>query len=506
MELAGVPRFTIDQDERFVPDFTEGVERGLYLAILEMLDEGLLIVSDETILEVNSAACHLLERRYGELAGRPLADLFASEQAFLAARARLFIQGQMRGSLQLAMPGGGQREMRFCAAARMRPGIHVLILSPDAPREGPPDEAVWTRLAAALEQPLLVLDAEDRVSAANAAALRQFGLPRHGLVGRSLSQCFAVSWPSREGETRVQLGLGSAGVSSARILPGPKPGWRLLLLAPPRLPASSSTASVATTTPVSGTDQRVTGGLPTELALALDHEAIALRFRPQWRGDGRALPAAVVELEWNHPRYGQFGAAELLAGAGVTTSRLGEWLMRGACAAARGWAASGMVARLCVPVALVQLAEPNFFRRVARHLDEFELEAERLELVIDSAILDRTQSALDGGLRQVAELGCRLAVGGVGRGNVDLHRLADLPIHRVYCDGAMAREGRGHLRLLEGTLGLAQTFGQEAVVSGVNSELLRAQMIDLGFSAMQGQAIGRPLAPPAFARRYLSAS
>ena len=44
--------------------------------------KGLIITSDETILEVNSAACELLQRSYPQLVGRPLAELFPSEAAF----------------------------------------------------------------------------------------------------------------------------------------------------------------------------------------------------------------------------------------------------------------------------------------------------------------------------------------------------------------------------------------------------------------------------------------
>ncbi|WP_297358916.1 EAL domain-containing protein [Thauera sp.] len=116
-------------DNPFIPDLSEGAETGVYLALLELLDEGLIITGDEVILDANSAACRLLGRDYRELAGRAFADLFPDGQAFLAARARLLIQGERRGSLVFALPGGGQRGLEFIAAPRLRPGIHAIILS-----------------------------------------------------------------------------------------------------------------------------------------------------------------------------------------------------------------------------------------------------------------------------------------------------------------------------------------------------------------------------------------
>lgn len=504
MELAGVPRFTSDSEERFLPDFTEGVERGLYLALLEMLDEGLLIVSDETILEVNSAACRLLERRYGDLAGRPLSELFASEQAFLAARARLFIQGQMRGSLHLAMPDGRQREMRFCAAARLRPGIHALILSPDILRDVREDaSSVWPRLAAALDQALLVLDAEDRVSAANGAALRRFGLGREGLVGRSLSHHFAVSWPSAQGDTTVRLRMGADEACTARILPGPKPGWRLLLLNPARpMTGSSATTHGAVAEPASP-GSRDGMDLCAELGKALGRDVLAVRFRPEWHSAPNGLPLAVTEIQWTHPRFGHLTGRDLLSGAGENVARLGDWLLRTACDEARRWVAAGIRFRLSVPVALTQLLDPKFPRQVESALKRAGLAAERLELVLESRLLDDRQGAVEGAVQTLADQGCQVAVDGFGQGNMNLLRLGQLPLTRVMIDSGMAPGGAVNARLLEGALGVAQTFGYEAVATGVDSEVRRVQIVDLGFPALQGPAIGRPLEPALFGRRHL---
>ena len=66
--------------ESFVADLSEGAETGVYLALLELIDEGLIITGDELILDANSAACRLLERDYRQLAGHPLSSLFPNEE------------------------------------------------------------------------------------------------------------------------------------------------------------------------------------------------------------------------------------------------------------------------------------------------------------------------------------------------------------------------------------------------------------------------------------------
>ncbi|MCB1961456.1 MAG: sensor domain-containing phosphodiesterase [Rhodocyclaceae bacterium] len=232
MELAPVPR---DPDERFAPDLSEGAEAGLYLSLFELMNEGLIITSDETILEVNSAVCRLMERNYCELAGQPLASLFPSERAFLSARAALFIQGEMRGSLRIKLPGGRERDLAYVAAARIRPGVHALILSPDPVTGGIPAKAraadtVWPRLAAALDQPALVLDARDRIMAANAPARQRFGVTESALTGQPLATVCSLADGARDtGPVTVTPADGSPRLHG-RLIVGPEPGWRILLL------------------------------------------------------------------------------------------------------------------------------------------------------------------------------------------------------------------------------------------------------------------------------------
>ncbi|MCB1955783.1 MAG: EAL domain-containing protein [Rhodocyclaceae bacterium] len=243
--------------ETLVPDLSDGAEAGLYLALFELVEEGLIITSDETILEVNSAACHLLERTYPELVGQPLCDLFPSEAAFLAARGALFVEGASRGSLTLRMPDGERRHLRCLSAARVRPGVHALVLSPDTaglsdpvpPR--PLGDKVWPRLAAAVRQPVVVTDGAGRIRAANTTAQAQFARDGASLVGRSLD---SIDFDA----------------SAARELPGPHAGWKVLILTGEAGPSARAPVVVH---PADGRHRRAFTALPFP-ALLCDPESL----------------------------------------------------------------------------------------------------------------------------------------------------------------------------------------------------------------------------------------
>ncbi|MDR0564830.1 MAG: EAL domain-containing protein [Azoarcus sp.] len=147
MKTAPPPR-NDDGEEHFTPDFSEGAEVGVYLALLELIDEGLLIIGDESVIDANSAACRLLGRSYRQLAGQPLADLFANGHTFLEARERLLIRGEARGTLSLLLPDGRVHDFPYIAAPRLRPGIHAIVLgyerlSADAPAAAQTSLAQW---------------------------------------------------------------------------------------------------------------------------------------------------------------------------------------------------------------------------------------------------------------------------------------------------------------------------------------------------------------------------
>jgi EAL domain-containing protein (putative c-di-GMP-specific phosphodiesterase class I)/PAS domain-containing protein len=544
MDLARLSRPSDDQDEPFIPDLSEGVEGGLYLALFELLDEGLVITGDETILEANSAACRLLERGYGELVGQPLAELFPSEQAFLAARGRMFIQGQMRGSLQIALPGGRRRDMRFCAAARLRPGVHALVLSPDylaeAAAPASPADPLWPRLAAALEQPVIVVDDEARIAAANAATLRRLRLSRTELVGLPLEERLTVRWPAAGGEPLAQLRLPSGEELAARLLPGPKPGWRLLILpaepenrhapAAPLLPAAlpppaGVSGSEARRAPLrkqpksappqvpartAARDARnnldlANRALEASLAQAIERQELEIHFAPEWRL-GASRPAAEALLRWRHRELGLIPCGHLLPvlrQAGLLAD-FGAWTLEQACAQAARWTARGRPVPVVVNVAAEQLADPAFAARLRGFLKDQGLAPATLELDLEESLLAEDDARQRVVLDELAGLGVGLAIDNFGQGLSSIPRLARLPITRLRLDPALVREGLGTPAPLEATLAMAYALGLKVGAKGVDDAAAQARLVDLGCTALQGRHIGAPVDPAGFAQRHLA--
>lgn len=498
----------------FIPDFSEGLESGLYLALLERVDEGLIITGDEIVLEANSAACTLLEREYREIVGQPLAQLFPSDRDFIKARARLFIQGEIRGSLQFSLPGGHRRSLRFVAAARLRPGIHALILSRDHPAANEPDsstgmlDALWPRLAAVLEQPVIVIDEQARVSAANAAALSGLKLERDRLIGHTLESFIAVRWPNADSTSLAYLTRGDGVELAARVLPGPKPGWRVLVL-----PANGGKAELPTGV-VTRSTQPPASRSRTQAATRhpLDKSQLRIQFQPLVDARSGRVHGGEALLRWHHPIHGltPFAGIAALVDDAELIANMSDWALQTACKEAAGWAPDhAHTRRLTVNIDHGQVLKGDLVKRVETALATSGLAASRLELDFDESILSDTKRSIHHVLNELSKLGVQLAIDDFGRGSTSIPLLRRYPLAAIKLDPALVRQV-GHDEasesIVEAISSMAGILGLNVFARGVESAPQQAFLSALGCHLQQGPLFGAPMSADAFAASLATAA
>ncbi len=505
MKHAGPARDNNNPDEPFVPDFSEGAETGVYLALLELIDEGLIITGDERIIDANSAACRLLERDYRQIAGRPLTELFVDEQAFLEARARLLIQGEMRGTLQIALPDGRPRDFRFVAAARLRPGIHALILSPEystdtaglSPNAVPAaqTDSVWPRLAAALAQAVIVIDDRDHVSAANAAALDALGMTRSELIGHAADSCLDIQWPDHGAPPLARItAAGNAPSIDARVLAGPRDGWRLLLLPPARARADETSAPPIQKHSRSAQHPRI------------ESTRLELHFQALVNVRSGAIHAGEALLRWHHPGLGLIPFRDFSAAArdDGRLPELGGWALRAACRAASTWPfTQGRAPTVTVNVSIEQIVHGALVQQVITALSESGIAAKRLELDLDESVLAVADDNISGTLSTLAGLGVRLAIDDFGHGLNSMLRLKRYPIHALKLAPELV-SGVGKDddsdALVEAIICMAAPLGLKVLARGVENEAQQSFLLALGCELQQGPLFGVPMSDADFAR------
>ena len=242
--------------------------------------------------------------------------------------------------------------------------------------------------------------------------------------------------------------------------------------------------------------------LLTERALrrALQQDELRVLFQPQFElATGRRIAVEAL-LRWNHPVRGLVMPGDFLRVAEETgiIVPIGEWVLERACDLLRSPAADGSAGeRLSVAtnVSARQLQRPDFPALVARALQDFAVDPDRLCLeVAESALLDDLDATGDT-LRALKELGVRLAIDDFGTGGSSLTYLRRFPfdelkIHNMFVEG-LGRSAADDA-IVAATIDMAHALGMIVAAEGVETEEQRARLRELGCDRAQGYHLGPP--------------
>jgi EAL domain-containing protein (putative c-di-GMP-specific phosphodiesterase class I) len=199
-------------------------------------------------------------------------------------------------------------------------------------------------------------------------------------------------------------------------------------------------------------------------------------------------------LRWNSPERGLVPPNEFIPLAeeiGLIVP-LGEWVIETACREAAAWPSELSVA---VNVSAVQFRSRNLVNAVAKGLKNAGLPPSRLEIEItESVMIDDAGKAL-AVLRQLKDLGVRIAMDDFGTGYSSLSYLRSFPFDKIKIDQSFVRElGRksDSTAIVRAVTGLCGSLGVTATAEGVETEEQLAMLRAEQCSEVQGYLVSRP--------------
>ena len=171
------------------------------------------------------------------------------------------------------------------------------------------------------------------------------------------------------------------------------------------------------------------------------------------------------------------------------TSRLGDWVLGTACRQIGRWAQAGTPLRVAINLSPQQLHQPGLAARLAQCLAEHGAAPQQLELEItESQALSDPEQARQV-LAEVQALGVGVALDDFGTGHSALIYLQQLPISRIKIDRefiARLNAPDSDTTLIRAIIALAQALRLGVVAEGVETELQRRMLQDLGCEVCQG--------------------
>jgi EAL domain-containing protein (putative c-di-GMP-specific phosphodiesterase class I) len=232
----------------------------------------------------------------------------------------------------------------------------------------------------------------------------------------------------------------------------------------------------------------------------LESNQFEVYYQPIVNAHSGRLIAAEALVRWNHPSRGLLAPSEFIGVAESTglIVPLGRKVLLDAIGQAHEWRQSGVVDAdfyVSVNLSAYQLQEPDLVACVAKALADSGLPAQALVLeVTESALIENLDDALPR-LAALRSLGVRLAVDDFGTGYSSLSYLADLPINFVKIDKSFIDRitpGGEGTAMVRGVIDLSRALGFTCIAEGVEHEVQRTILDELGCENIQGYLFARP--------------
>jgi len=235
--------------------------------------------------------------------------------------------------------------------------------------------------------------------------------------------------------------------------------------------------------------------LEVELRHALDTgNELEVVYQPVYSTKRLDVSGIEALVRWNHPRLGTVSPPVFVALAEECglIDPLGNWVLRQACAAARGWD----VETVAVNVSPIQFRQPDFAERVLAILSETGLAPSRLEVEITESTLLDSSGASTKVLKTLRDAGVRVALDDFGTGYSSLSYLMKLEVDRIKIDRSFVLplgESSQSYSIVQAIVTMAHAVGVAVTAEGVETREQQEFLTLIGCNHLQGFLLSGPL-------------
>jgi diguanylate cyclase (GGDEF)-like protein/PAS domain S-box-containing protein len=249
----------------------------------------------------------------------------------------------------------------------------------------------------------------------------------------------------------------------------------------------------------SGRDPLERLSMAARLRRALSCDEFELHYQPIFDTASREVVAVEALLRWyDRERGARVPPSEFIPVAEETglIESIGDWVFGAVCAQQVAWAARGLKPQISVNVSPRQLRRVDFLGRVDEHLRASGADPERIIIELTESAMLQDQSDAEPVLRELHELGLRLALDDFGAGYSSLSRLREMPMDTLKIDRAFLRavpENPEAAAIVTAILSLARALGRHVVAEGVETEEQRRFLEQQQCPLVQGFLLARPM-------------
>jgi diguanylate cyclase (GGDEF)-like protein/PAS domain S-box-containing protein len=228
---------------------------------------------------------------------------------------------------------------------------------------------------------------------------------------------------------------------------------------------------------------------------ALDAQEFCLYFQPEVDMERGKVLGVEALLRWRHPERGVISPAQflpLIENTGLSIS-VGNWVLQRGIEQLALWLRAGLDLSVSINVSARHLQEPLFAQHLASLLSKHQAPVAQhliLEVLETTALADVDYTCAL--IQKCKAMGVRFALDDFGTGYSTFTYLKRLPLDMLKIDRSFVTNmlsDRQDLAIVEGVIGLSQTFDCTVIAEGVETQPQAQRLIQLGCHVGQGNGI-----------------
>jgi diguanylate cyclase len=249
--------------------------------------------------------------------------------------------------------------------------------------------------------------------------------------------------------------------------------------------------------------------LQRDLCLALEKNEFSLVYQPKIDCKTLAPVGAEALIRWNHPTKGMvlprsfIPAAERFGLINEITDRVIDV----SCSAIAHAKKSNIDLKLSINLSSHQFRNPNLVKDILKTIKYYDLDASVLTFEIKETVAIKNQAQFKDLLKKFNEAGIKVVLDDFGLHPISLTYLQALDVKELKLDKvfvAVINENQASRDLINGVIQLAHAINLQVVAEGVETELQRDALIELGCDYMQGHLFSEPISEDKLIALYKS--
>ena len=234
--------------------------------------------------------------------------------------------------------------------------------------------------------------------------------------------------------------------------------------------------------------------LSRELRGALGNGELHLAYQPQADRQGNRFVTVEALARWERPDGSVVPPARFIPVAEETglIRDLGLWVLKTACRDAHRWPDMAVA----VNISPTQFKHPRFVENVMAILKDNDLPPHRLEIEVTESVFAGRNAAVLSSLRQLKELGVKVALDDFGSGYSSLSYLRCFPFDTIKIDRGFVSDVDSNIdaqNILLSIIQLGKALGMTVVAEGIETYAQLSFLMKNGCDRLQGFHLARPM-------------